>query len=127
MAPGRRSPLLPVLLFALVCAVLLAATLHLLGLPFHWAYGAVLGYLTLVTLLIHVWQERGDPADPKGQVRRYMTGLVVKMLLSLFLLLFVVVLSPKPLALPLALAFALLYLAFLGFSTARAANLLRRS
>jgi len=126
MAPGRRSPVVPVLLFTLVCAGVLYTTLHLLALPLHWAYAAVITYLALTTLLLHLWMERAGEADPKGQMRRYMTGLVVKMLLSLFLLLLIVVLTPKALALPLALAFALLYLAFLGFSTARSANLIRR-
>ena len=54
-----------------------------------------------------------------------MTGLVLKMLVSLFLLLGIVFLVPRDLALPLALSFALLYLAFLGFSTARLVGMSR--
>lgn len=125
MSPGRRSPLLPVLLFALTCAGLTYGTLHLLGHPLHWAYAAVIGYLGLTTWLLHHWQEEAMHTDPKGFVRRFMTGLVVKMLVSLFLLLAIVFLVPGDLALPLALMFALLYLAFLGFSTARLVNLSR--
>ncbi len=125
MFQGRRSPLLPVLLFALVCAGLTYGALHLLDQPLHWAYAAVIGYLTLTTYLLHHWQEGAMHTDPKGFVRRFMTGLVVKMLVSLFLLLAIVFLVPRELALPLALTFALLYLAFLGFSTARLVNLSR--
>ena len=119
MAQGLPSPLLPVLLFAAVCAAATWFGLRLLGLPFHWAYGLVVGYLATFTLVLHIWQERSMHTDPKGFVRRFMTGLVMKMLVSLFLLLAIVFLVPRDLALPLALCFAFLYLAFLGFSTAR--------
>jgi predicted small integral membrane protein len=123
MSQGRRSPLLPTLLFALVCSGLLYGTLHLIGQPFHWAFAAILAYLTLTTLALHLWQEGGPGTDPKVLMRRFMTGLVLKMLISLFLLLAIVVLSPRPLVVPLALSFALLYLAFLGYSTARLSGL----
>jgi hypothetical protein len=119
MAQGLRAPYLPVLLFTAVCATATWFGLHLLGLPFHWAYALVIGYLAGFTLFLHIWQEGAMHTDPKGFVRRFMTGLVMKMLISLFLLLAIVFLVPRELALPLALTFALLYLAFLGFSTAR--------
>ncbi len=119
MVQGQRSPFLPVLLFTAVCAGATWFGLRLLDLPFHWAYGAVIGYLAAFTLFLHRWQEGTMHTDPKGFVRRFMTGLVLKMLVSLFLLLAIVFLVPRELALPLALTFALLYLAFLGFSTAR--------
>lgn len=125
MPQDRPSPFLPVLLFTAACTGLTWGALHLLGLPFHWAYLAVIGYLALTTYLLHHWQEGAMRTDPKGFVRRFMTGLVVKMLVSLFLLLAIVFLVERALALPLALTFALLYLAFLGFSTARLVNLSR--
>ena len=125
MAQGQRSPILPVLLFAAVCAAATWFGLRLLGLPFHWAYAAVITYLAGLTLVLHIWQERSMHTDPKGFVRRFMTGLVLKMLVSLFLLLGLVFLVPRDLALPLALSFALLYLAFLGFSTARLVGMSR--
>jgi uncharacterized protein involved in response to NO len=48
-----------------------------------------------------------------------MTGLVVKMLVSLMLVLVIAVLAPKPFVIPFVLTFAVLYLAFLVFSVAR--------
>lgn len=123
MSQGRRSPLVPTLLFALACSGLLYGTLHVIGQPFHWAYAAILAYLTLTTLALHLWQEGGPDTDPKVLMRRYMTGLVLKMMVSLVLLLIIVLASPKTLVIPLAISFALLYLAFLGFSTARLSGL----
>jgi F0F1-type ATP synthase assembly protein I len=119
MAQGLRAPFLPVLLFTCVCTAATWFGLRLMDLPFHWSYGLVIGYLAGFTLFLHRWQEGALHTDPKGFVRRFMTGLVLKMLISLFLLLAIVFLVPRDLALPLALTFALLYLAFLGFSTAR--------
>lgn len=120
MATARRSsPVVPIFVFAAICAAATFGVLTTLHLPFTWHYGAVIAYLTGITLLLHLWQERGLITDPKGFVNRFMLGLVLKMLVSLMLIVAVVLLLPRELALPLALAFAMLYLAFLGFSTVR--------
>ena len=102
-----------------------ALMLTLTGTPWHWGYAAVLVYLGGITLLLHRWQERALVEDPKGFVRRFMTGLVIKMFLSIFVLVVLLLIAPKPVVVPLALCFALLYLAYLVFSTTRLLRLSR--
>ncbi len=127
MAQGRRSPLLPILLFTAVVAVCTWLVLNMLGQPFTAAYAGILGYFTLITCALHLWQEQGMDNDPKGFVRRFMAGLVMKMFLSLMVIVLLVFLLPRNTALPLAVTFAVLYLAYLGFSTARLSMLLRNT
>lgn len=115
----RPSPVLPVLLFGAACGAALFALLAALRIPPSWHYGAAVAYLTAITLVLHVWQERALEHDPKGFVNRFMLGLVGKMLLSLLLIVIVLFTLPRGTALPLALAFAVLYLAFLAFSATR--------
>ncbi|HEX2617382.1 MAG TPA: hypothetical protein VHL57_07550 [Flavobacteriales bacterium] len=120
MATTRRpSPVVPILLFAAVCAAATFGALTALHLPFTWHYAAVIIYLAGITLVLHLWQEGALITDPKGFVNRFMLGLVLKMLLSLVLIVAVLFLLPREIALPLALTFAVLYLAFLAFSTLR--------
>lgn len=127
MTQGRRtSPLVPVLLFTVVCGACTALVVRLAGLSLHWGYGAVLIYLGGVTLLLHLWQERAMVNDPKGFVRRFMAGLMLKMFVSIVAVAVILLTLPRAQAVPLALAFALLYLAFLGFSTGRLVHLSRR-
>ena len=127
MTQGRgASPVLPVLLFTTACGACTALVLRLAGLPWHWGYAAALAYLSAVTLLLHLWQERAMVTDPKGFVRRFMAGLTLKMFVSIVAVAVVLLTHPRAEAVPLALAFALLYLAFLGFSTGRLVNLSRR-
>lgn len=119
MATARRSPVVPILLFAACTGAALYGVLHGLRLPFSWHYAAALVYLTVITVVLHTWQENALLTDPKGFVNRFMLGLVLKMMLSLALIVAVLFLLPRPVALPLALSFAALYLAFLVFSTVR--------
>lgn len=51
-------------------------------------------------------------------IRRFMGGLVIKLLASLVLFFVLMKVVPAAMAAPLVAAFALLYLAFLGFGTA---------
>ncbi|MFT3884420.1 MAG: hypothetical protein QM724_03015 [Flavobacteriales bacterium] len=120
MATARRSsPVVPILVFSAICAAATFGVLTALHLPFTWHYAAVIIYLAGITLVLHHWQEGALITDPKGFVNRFMLGLVGKMLVSLVLIVAVLFLLPRPTALPLALTFAMLYLAFLGFSTVR--------
>lgn len=121
----RWSFVLPILLFSLACVGITWLALHLSGLPFQPLHGAIIGYFAVVTALLHMWQEHAIESDPKGFVRRFMGGLVLKMFVSLLLLVAVIFLLPRERAIPLAVAFALLYLAYLAFSTVRLTGLLR--
>lgn len=126
MASRRWPFVVPLLLFTAACAVCTWLALHFFNVPFQAAHAGVIAYLTVATLALHAWQEGALESDPKGFVHRFMTGLVLKMFASLALLVALVFLLPREEAIPLAVAFALLYLAYLAFSTVRLSGLLRR-
>ncbi len=127
MTLGRTSsPVAPVLLFTATCGGAAALILWSVGVPWHWGYAAALAYLGGITLLLHLWQERAMVRDPQGFVQRFMAGLTLKMFVSIVAVAVVLLTLPRSQAVPLALTFALLYLAFLGFSTGRLVNLSRR-
>ena len=86
--PQRRwSFVLPFLLFNLFCAGALVALLSLFGIPFGMRHLAALLYFLLLGGALHHWQEAALATDAKVSVQRFMTGMVIKMLLTLFLLL----------------------------------------
>ena len=64
--------------------------------------------------------------DPKGFMRRFMGSLALKMLLSLGLLTVLLLRAPKEKLLVSGVAFAVLYLAYLAFSTVRLSALARK-
>ena len=120
-----RSFYLPFVVFVLACALVLVAVLYLNGSLITPHYAGVLLYFAAVTGFLHYWQENALVTDPKGFVRRFMAGLMLKMLLSMVVLVLLLFTAPKPIAIPLALSFAVLYLAFLAFSTLRLMKLSR--
>lgn len=102
--------------------------LRLVGHPLSWPYISILAWFTIVTLVLHLWQEPAAANNVKGFMRRFMAGLVIKLLASLVLVFVLVQLLADAAQLkPLLLAFVLLYLAFLGFSTARLTMLMKRN
>lgn len=126
--PFGRSPLLPVILFSVACTGATWLALRLVGHPFSWPYISILAWFTIVTLVLHLWQEPAAANNVKGFMRRFMAGLVIKLLASLVLVFVLVQLLADAARLkPLLLAFVLLYLAFLGFSTARLTMLIKRN
>lgn len=94
--------------------------------PFHWAYAAVLGWFAFVTAALHLWQERVIASDIKRFMRRFMAGLVLKLLASLVMVM-VLIFALDSGHKSLVIAFVLLYLAYLAFSTARSVMLLKRA
>jgi F0F1-type ATP synthase assembly protein I len=125
-APGRWSFVWPILLLGLACSLVLVAALHLAGHPLQPWLVTIPLYFTLLALVLHAWQERGMAHDPNGFVRRFMGGLAIKMFLSLFLLVALLIALPKEEVVPVVIGFILTYLVFLGFSVARLTGLLRR-
>lgn len=124
--PEGRSPVLPVLLFSAACCAVTALVLHLVGQPFTWPFAVVLAWFTLITLILLTWQERSLGDDVRPFIRRFMGGLVLKLLISLLVLAILVkAVDTTPLR-ALAGTFVLLYFAFLVFSTIRLAGQLRR-
>ena len=60
-------------------------------------------------------------------IRRFMAGLVIKLMGSLVLLAVLLKCAPETVDKPLTVVFAVLYLAYLAFSTVRLSNVLRPS
>jgi len=118
MFEGHRSPVLPVLLFSAVCTAATWFALRVTGYAFSWPFAAVLGWFAIISLVLLSWQERAWGTDVRPFIRRFMVGLVVKLLASLVLLFVLIRVVPQTMAAPLATAFALLYLVFLAFGTA---------
>jgi hypothetical protein len=126
-AQGPKAFLLPIVLFAAVCAAVMFLTLRFAAIPVSGLFWSMLAWFFVLTLVLHAWQEGGRGGDPKVFVRRFMAGLVIKMMLSLMALVVLLVVLPKDRLVPAAITFVLLYLAFLGFSTARSVGLMRRN
>ncbi|MBK9175306.1 MAG: hypothetical protein IPM46_02995 [Flavobacteriales bacterium] len=89
-------------------------------------HGFMLAWFAMITIVLHLWQEHAMVADPKGFVRRFMAGLMLKMLLSLTVLVVLLLRAPTETVMPSGITFALLYLAFLAFSTVRLSALSRQ-
>ncbi|MBX2978533.1 MAG: hypothetical protein KF905_04485 [Flavobacteriales bacterium] len=127
MTTGRWSFPISLLVFNLACALGLYAVLAALEQPFGKVHYAALLYFLLLGAILHTWQERAFISHPQGSVQRYMTGMVIKMLLSLLLIMVLVIKLPKEDVLSFALPFMGLYLAHLAFGTVRLTALLRRT
>ncbi len=119
MTTRRWSFLAPLTIFTVCCAVVLGAILALARSPLTIHYLAVILYFALITFGLHAWQEHAFAVDPKGFVRRFMAALMGKMFLSVVVLVLLLFTVPHGIVIPLSLSFAVLYLAFLIFSTAR--------
>jgi hypothetical protein len=96
------------------------------GRPVVWQFWFILGYFGVITTVLLLWQERSAGADIKAFIRRFMAGLVIKLLLSLALLFILLRTLPHPLTSAFVVVFSLLYLGFLAFSTGRLSLLLRK-
>ncbi len=125
MTTRRWSFLLPLLIFSTCCSAVLAGVLVAAGATLTPHYAGVVIYFAAITALLHAWQEHSFVTDPKGFVRRFMAGLMLKMFLSVVVLVILLFTIPKGISIPLALSFAVLYLAFLVFSTLRLMRLSR--
>lgn len=119
MATRRWSFLLPLTLFTLCCAAALIGVLLLSGADLTAHFVGILVYFAAITAVLHGWQEQAFVTDPKGFVRRFMAGLMLKMFLSVVVLVILLLTVPKSISIALSLSFAVLYLAFLAFSTLR--------
>ncbi len=126
MAVARKGLPLPlsIALFSIAVTVLVALVLGFFSYSLSIVHVAEVGFFAVVTWALLRWQESSMHTDPKGFVRRFMLGLTLKMLGCLIVMTVLAFLAPPGLAVPWILCFALLYLAFLGFSVAR---LMKRS
>lgn len=84
----------------------------------------MLGYFAGMSLLLHLWQERSVD-EARIFIRRFMAGLVLKLLLSIVVMVALVMAMQNDRT-PIIVAFMLLYLSYLGFSTGRLVMLLKQ-
>ena len=127
MAGLNRKPFLPLLIFSVFLAALIFLGVVLLGNPWHGVYLFPVVFFFLLTLVMHLWQERSFATDPKGFVRRFMLGLVLKMFISLIVVVGMLMLMKGEHRILAVLIFAGTYLAFLAFSTIRLVNMSRHA
>lgn len=119
MAAPQRSFLTILVAFTLACVAGLALTARALRLPWDPVFLGMPLYFAVLTFLLHRWQEKALAGDPKGFVQRFMTALVVKMFASVAVLVLLLLTTAERFITPMALGFAVLYLAYVVFSTIR--------
>jgi hypothetical protein len=115
----RWSLLRSLLPFSVMCIALHRFVLGQLSIPFTDGQLVPPVLFTLLSLVLLTWQEAPGTSDPKAAIRRFMTGMVLKMFGSLTLLLVVALLLPRAERLAFAIAFMAYYLAHLAFSATR--------
>jgi hypothetical protein len=119
MGSSIGSLLKGLLPFSAICVVLHMLVLHQFSIPATGAQWVPPLFFTLLSLLLLAWQESADAGDAKAAIRRFMSGMVLKMFGSLTLLLVVALLLPRTERLAFAIAFMAYYLAHLAFAAAR--------
>lgn len=129
MAPAQEthkwSFAIPLLLFSLVCAGVTWLALYFAHEPFMPVQIATLCYFAMISFILLAWQEQALANDPKGFVRRFMLGMILKMFISLGLLFYLMSILDDATEKPFAATFILLYMAFLAFTTVRLVTRLR--
>ena len=119
MGSSIGSLLEGLLAFSGICVALHVLVLRQAGVPVGGAQWVPPVFFTLLSLFLLAWQGAPYAGDPRIAVRRFMTGMVVKMFLSLIVLLVVALLLPKAARLAFAITFMAYYLAHLAFAAVR--------
>ncbi|MBK6831122.1 MAG: hypothetical protein IPG92_10465 [Flavobacteriales bacterium] len=120
-----KAPFLfPLLLFSALCALATWCGVYFTGNAFTWHFVFLLTYFTLVTLALLMWQERSS-AQANIFIRRFMGGLVMKLMGSLLVFAILLKVAPPEVDKPLTVAFAGRYVAYLAFSTVRLSRVIR--
>jgi len=104
-------------LFSGICAAATWLIFNAIDRPFIWPYAVALGWFTIISLILLTWQDRSQGPNIQPFIRRFMGGMLIKLLVSLILLFVLVKSVSKEIVSPMASTFLLLYLAYLGFST----------
>ena len=120
----KSSFTLPFLAFSALCAAATWAGVFFTGNPFTWHFVFLLVYFTVVTLLMVMWQEK-SAGQTNIFIRRFMGGLVMKLMGSLIVFAILLKIAPPEVDKPLTVAFAGLYAAYLTFSTIRLSRTMR--
>lgn len=121
---SRFPFLLPLVLFSALTAIVAWCFIALAGHAFTWHYGFLMAYFTIVTFAMLAWQESAK-ARTNIFIRRFMGGLVMKLMGSLIVFAFLAKAAPDEVDKPLTVCFAGLYAAYLAFSTVRLSQVMR--
>lgn len=120
-----RTPfLLPLVLLSALAALATWGGLYACDVPFTWQFVLLLVYYPAITTALLTWQERAA-GQTNVFIRRFMGGLVMKLLASIVLGAILLKATPASADKPLLLAFAALYVTFLAFSTMRLSRVMR--
>ena len=98
--------------------------MHFTGHPFTWHFVFLLVFFPIVTYLLLSWQEHGS-AQANIFIRRFMGGLVIKLMGSLIVFAILLKVAPTEVDKPLTVVFAGLYVIYLAFSTIRLSGVAR--
>ncbi len=112
------------MLIGAIGAVCTVAGLHLAGVPFDWRYALLLIYFVNVTSLLLGWQEK-VAEQTAVFIRRFLVGLIIKLMGSVVLMVILVKIGPPGSATPLAITFVGLYVLFTTFSVSRLMKVIR--
>ena len=116
--------LIPLLLVAVLSSAAAWAGVHFTGNPFTWHFVFLLLLFPVVTFLLLTWQERSS-AQTNIFIRRFMGGLVIKLMGSLIIFAILLKVAPAEVDKPLTVVFAGLYVIYLAFSTVRLSGIMR--
>lgn len=100
------------------CAACLVGGLHFAGKALDWRYFLLLGYFVVVSFFLLRWQE-GAASQVNVFIRRFLAGLMIKLMGSVVLMVILVKTSPAEMTLPMVFLFIGLYVAFTSLSVAR--------
>ncbi len=92
--------------------------LFLAGKPVDWRYALLLGYFIIVSFFLLRWQEDAT-IQMNVFIRRFLAGLMIKLMGSVVLMVILVKTAPAEMTLPLVILFVGFYVAFTSYSVAR--------
>ena len=120
----RGSPLGPLTLIGAACAACSVGVLFVAGIPFNWRFALLLAYFIIVSFFLLRWQE-GAAAKVNVFIRRFIGGLMIKLMGSVVLMVILVKTSPAEMTLPMVFLFIGLYVAFTTYSVARLMRIIK--
>lgn len=116
--------LVPLLVIAALSSVVAWAGVHFTENLFTWHFVFLLVFFPVVTFLLLSWQERSS-GQANIFIRRFMGGLVIKLMGSLIVFAVLLKVAPPEVDKPLTVVFAGLYVIYLAFSTIRLSGVMR--
>lgn len=115
--------MLPLVLLAFATGAACWAGLRSVDLKVTWQFWTVMAWFPIVTGILLYWQEQ-VAGRTNVFIRRFIGGMVMKLMASLALFIILLKLAPDGVGKPFTIVFASLYLIYLLFSAARLARIM---